>query len=61
MQGQMEMGSEFSGLVKVPEATLRAGKAPEPPEAVSDAQNMHYGSTGGLHGQSSPHTCSVSS
>lgn len=38
--------SKFSGLVEVPEATLRAGQALEPLEAVSDAQNMHYGSTG---------------
>lgn len=38
--------SKFSRLVEVPEATLRAGQALEPLEAVSDAQNMHYGSTG---------------
>lgn len=46
--------SKFSGLVEVPEGTLRGGQALEPLEAVSDAQNMHYGSTGGLHPEGSP-------
>lgn len=55
MQENMEVVcSEFSGLVEVPEATLRAGQAPEPLEAVSDAQNMHDGAAGGLHPKSSP-------
>lgn len=40
------MCPKFSRLVEVPEATLRAGQALEPLEAVSDAQNMHYGSPG---------------
>lgn len=53
--------SKFSRLVGLPEATLRAGQALQPLEAVSDAQDMHYSSTGGLHPGSSPHTCSVSS
>lgn len=49
MQGKMAIFcSKCSRLVEVPEATLRAL------EAVSDAHNMHYSSTRGLHPDSSP-------